>query len=104
MRAGRARDRCLGTLVQVTAVAAPPDHRLVLLEDRTRLDVCEKPEVTLLVLLLSDHDSLEYLGYLLEALVPRYLGEPRVHLGPLVVPVSYTHLRAHETRHDLVCR
>src|SRR5450756_951953 len=22
----------------------------------------------------------------------------------LVVPVSYTHLRAHETRHDLVCR
>src|SRR5450759_5638128 len=23
-------------------------------------------------------------------------------LGP--VPVSYTHLRAHETRHDLVCR
>src|SRR5450759_982276 len=23
---------------------------------------------------------------------------------PLVIPVSYTHLRAHETRHDLVCR
>ena len=23
--------------------------------------------------------------------------------GP-VIPVSYTHLRAHETRHDLVCR
>src|SRR5450759_5776974 len=22
----------------------------------------------------------------------------------LIVPVSYTHLRAHETRHDLVCR
>src|SRR5450759_3509761 len=22
----------------------------------------------------------------------------------LVIPVSYTHLRAHETRHDLVCR
>ena len=22
----------------------------------------------------------------------------------LSVPVSYTHLRAHETRHDLVCR
>src|SRR5450759_5404945 len=22
----------------------------------------------------------------------------------MVVPVSYTHLRAHETRHDLVCR
>src|SRR5665648_504398 len=23
---------------------------------------------------------------------------------PALVPVSYTHLRAHETRHDLVCR
>src|SRR5450756_3024449 len=23
---------------------------------------------------------------------------------PTVMPVSYTHLRAHETRHDLVCR
>ncbi len=21
-----------------------------------------------------------------------------------IIPVSYTHLRAHETRHDLVCR
>src|SRR5450759_1325587 len=25
-------------------------------------------------------------------------------LKQVVVPVSYTHLRAHETRHDLVCR
>src|SRR5450759_2630857 len=23
---------------------------------------------------------------------------------PVIIPVSYTHLRAHETRHDLVCR
>ena len=23
---------------------------------------------------------------------------------PIVIPVSYTHLRAHETREDLVCR
>src|SRR5450756_59989 len=23
---------------------------------------------------------------------------------PVSIPVSYTHLRAHETRHDLVCR
>src|SRR5428012_21933 len=29
----------------------------------------------------------------------RHLAQPR---GP--APVSYTHLRAHETRHDLVCR
>src|SRR5450756_1782413 len=29
-------------------------------------------------------------------------GAARVH--PVPHPVSYTHLRAHETRHDLVCR
>src|SRR5450756_1569184 len=37
------------------------------------------------------------------------LGELFRHLSPLpwtrlTLPVSYTHLRAHETRHDLVCR
>src|SRR5450756_2858602 len=32
----------------------------------------------------------------------RKLGIPTVR--DRVVPVSYTHLRAHETRHDLVCR
>src|SRR5450756_2757719 len=26
------------------------------------------------------------------------------NLQDIAVPVSYTHLRAHETRHDLVCR
>src|SRR5665648_1136550 len=42
----------------------------------------------------------------------RELKSPRAFCAPvrvpdeiyLVVPVSYTHLRAHETRHDLVCR
>src|SRR5665648_1121166 len=27
-----------------------------------------------------------------------------IMLGFRIIPVSYTHLRAHETRHDLVCR
>src|SRR5450756_1417656 len=31
------------------------------------------------------------------------LSNPRI-LNPRLVPVSYTHLRAHETRHDIVCR
>src|SRR5450756_1974142 len=26
------------------------------------------------------------------------------HADRVLIPVSYTHLRAHETRHDLVCR
>ena len=29
---------------------------------------------------------------------------PGMSLGPEVEAVSYTHLRGHETRHDLVCR
>src|SRR5450759_4230803 len=31
-------------------------------------------------------------------------GRPRRHVREASGPVSYTHLRAHETRHDLVCR
>src|SRR5450756_2760540 len=35
----------------------------------------------------------------------RFRGELNVDgLAVDLVPVSYTHLRAHETRHDLVCR
>src|SRR5450759_5511964 len=30
--------------------------------------------------------------------------QPDARLAASVSPVSYTHLRAHETRHDLVCR
>src|SRR5450756_2769251 len=31
-------------------------------------------------------------------------GEPLFEAVACLLPVSYTHLRAHETRHDLVCR
>src|SRR5450756_2913560 len=34
------------------------------------------------------------------AMLSQYVGVPADNL----MPVSYTHLRAHETRHDLVCR
>src|SRR5450756_1228805 len=32
------------------------------------------------------------------------LDQHRLHKALNLAPVSYTHLRAHETRHDLVCR
>src|SRR5450756_1135170 len=35
---------------------------------------------------------------------PRERLRPDPQTIPLVAAVSYTHLRAHETRHDLVCR
>src|SRR5450756_3174810 len=37
-------------------------------------------------------------------LVRHFLQSSHAHFGMLDQPVSYTHLRAHETRHDLVCR
>src|SRR5450759_5529210 len=38
-----------------------------------------------------------------EAALERALELPGIQAG-WISPVSYTHLRAHETRHDLVCR
>src|SRR5450759_2079258 len=35
---------------------------------------------------------------------PADLYRPSPRAFPSVVPLSYTHLRAHETRHDIVCR
>ena len=32
------------------------------------------------------------------------IGPSEEHVNMAGIPVSYTHLRAHETRHDLVCR
>src|SRR5450759_3536088 len=37
------------------------------------------------------------------AIPPRWWKEALLH-AHMYTPVSYTHLRAHETRHDLVCR
>src|SRR5450759_5864162 len=36
--------------------------------------------------------------------IQRLLKEKRYEPSPVLRAVSYTHLRAHETRHDLVCR
>src|SRR5450756_2382192 len=33
-----------------------------------------------------------------------HVAPPKTAAGLRTIPVSYTHLRAHETRHDLVCR
>src|SRR5450756_1884617 len=49
------------------------------------------------------------LGFIgLTLLLHRRLSDARIRANSktsdIVIPVSYTHLRAHETRHDLVCR
>src|SRR5665648_1175654 len=45
---------------------------------------------------LCGHATIGSFGALLDA--------GTIHKGQIYEPVSYTHLRAHETRHDLVCR
>ena len=56
------------------------------------------------------HRSIE-MFVVLEGKLDFYINEEDIHLDKktfVIVnsnePVSYTHLRAHETRHDLVCR
>ena len=67
-------------------------------------------------LILNEGDQTGYLGILDPKYVPNgknniYMDASRpkgMNIPGAVydssVPVSYTHLRAHETRHDLVCR
>ena len=53
----------------------------------------------------GEYDGKELAAVLREH--PEYLGERHkgeTELPILIKAVSYTHLRAHETRHDLVCR
>src|SRR5450759_1941441 len=46
----------------------------------------------------------ELLSGIRAALGPDSDADIEKHFTPIYRPVSYTHLRAHETRHDLVCR
>src|SRR5665648_1036130 len=46
----------------------------------------------------------EFLLKILEPYLVVFNSIPKIALGPVFIAVSYTHLRAHETRHDLVCR
>ena len=69
----------------VTAVRALPDHVPVTREDNIVLNVFQKLPVTLLMSLLYRADLLEQECDLVESLLPGGLGEPRVHVSPLVV-------------------
>ena len=54
------------------------------------IEIKENKKQFLPLLLLADEQ---------ESMIDRYIDR-----GTMYVSVSYTHLRAHETRHDLVCR
>src|SRR5665648_522238 len=48
----------------------------------------------------DEHDR-DVMGDIYEDLLERNAGEKKSGAGQYFTPVSYTHLRAHETRHDL---
>src|SRR5450756_3069275 len=75
-------DKTLGQLLDET-VAKMPDTLAMIFEDQTVTYRQFGDQVNRLVAALAD------------------MG---IEKGERVGPVSYTHLRAHETRHDLVCR
>ena len=71
--------------VDVTAVAALPDHVALAAEHQAAFDVAEQLAVALLVFLFDGRDALELPGDVLKALRPGLLGELPVHVGPLEV-------------------
>ena len=54
----------------------------------------------------TNDNSMDKIGYIISMLVPvaAVLFTTGKKYSRYILPVSYTHLRAHETRHDLVCR
>src|SRR5450759_557006 len=66
--------------------------------------LCDKCSVTLLS--ESDEESASELPPPIRTATSRYIGFYRTNVERVLCScsVSYTHLRAHETRHDLVCR
>src|SRR5450756_2947857 len=63
-------------------------------------------EGPVVVAIISGENSIENLRKIMGATDPldATAGSIRGAYATSVTPVSYTHLRAHETRHDLVCR
>src|SRR5450756_3068404 len=61
-----------------------------------------RPQVITDATELAGHGS--DIGVLITKSVTPELLAAAPHLRLVQIPVSYTHLRAHETRHDLVCR
>src|SRR5665648_996306 len=57
------------------------------------------------VVAINDLIDVDYMAYMLkyDSTHGQFKGTVEVKDGQLIA-VSYTHLRAHETRHDLVCR
>ena len=75
-----------------------PDRAISLAELSEELK--NRPEPKFIV---GDGAKLCY-TYLLEQDIPCRMAPPQLVMQNAVGAVSYTHLRAHETRHDLVCR
>ncbi len=85
MCASWAHRRCFGSFMQVSAIQAPPDHRLTFLEHRACFDVGRQVQVALFMLLFGNGNRRKDLGNLTKALLNGYFGERRIHVGPFIM-------------------
>ena len=85
MCAGGADYGSLVAYVDVTAVAADPDHLGIAGEYLLLLDVGQQSKVTLLVVLLNGGNAVKQECDVVKAFLAGDLGEFLVHLGPLVI-------------------
>jgi hypothetical protein len=51
--------RSLFAFMEITTIAATPDHRFIFFEDFASLDISQEAEVSFLVLFLSDRNGLK---------------------------------------------
>src|SRR5450756_30843 len=84
-------------LLAVPALAADPPYNACLNKAEQRAAVADKKAIPLARAIKSRREH----GHHADPVRARLC---RHGDGLVYVPVSYTHLRAHETRHDLVCR
>lgn len=85
MSADRALQRSVFADHDVTAVAAFPNGKVISDVNDAAFDVLQKFAISLLMGLLDLGDHLKLVGDFLEAFLVGGLGEPGIHVGPLIV-------------------
>src|SRR5450756_643159 len=81
-----------------------PNRDLTSVQRAVALDSQQRDEAAALRFNLNDAAALHRPGYRFSINDAALDAKEQAYRDVDLAPVSYTHLRAHETRHDLVCR
>src|SRR5450756_168275 len=87
------RDRCVDLAGVTRRIAQLFEHRLI--QKAQRVNLVARVEVYIV-------DLVQYVTEKIS--VDHAVDRASKDRSDDITPISYTHLRAHETRHDLVCR